>query len=575
MLKLAKFLKPYKGLIIAVLFFVFLQSFSNLYLPTLMSDIVDKGIVNQDIPYILRIGAIMLGITVVAVVFSILASFFSAKTATGFGRDVRKTMFSHVETFSLQEFDQIGAASLITRTTNDILQVQQVYVMILRIMIMAPMMCIGGIILAVSKDAMLSLVVIGAMPFLIVAILAVMRKGMPLFKLIQTKLDRMNLVLRERLTGIRVVRAFNRSEFEEGRFQQANRDLAETAIKVNKIMAVLMPIMMLILNFSTIAIIWFGSIRINHGHMQVGDLMAFIQYAMQIMFSLIMLSMIFVMVPRASASAQRIHEVLNVTPSIVERENDGQIKSAKGVLTFDNVTFSYPGAERPALTNISFIARPGQTTAIIGGTGSGKSTLLKLIERFYDIEEGHILLDGKDIQSLSLKDLREHMAYIPQKPAIFTGTIKENIKYSQEALTEDSIRRAASVAQATEFISRLEDGYDTVLTQGGTNLSGGQKQRIAVARALAKESHIYLFDDSFSALDYKTDALVRSALKEEMKEATVIIVAQRVSTIIDADQIIVLDEGKMSGIGNHKTLLQTCDVYKEIVSSQMKGEGIA
>ncbi|GGE40508.1 multidrug ABC transporter ATP-binding protein [Pullulanibacillus camelliae] len=577
MLALFKFFKPYKWFILAILIFTLLQALSNLYLPTLMSDIVDKGIVNNDISYIIKIGIYMLIISVIAAVFSIITSFLSAKTAIGFGRDVRNEMFSRVESFSLQEFDTIGTASIITRTTNDILQVQQVYMMIFRVMITAPMMCIGGIVMALSKDKMLSLVVIVAMPILFVIIWSIGKRGMPLFRAIQKRLDRMNLVLRERLTGIRVVRAFNRSDHEEKRFEKANHDLAASAIKVNKIMAMMMPSMMLILNLATIAIVWFGSIRIDHGHMQVGDLMAFIQYAMQIMFSLIMLSMMFVMVPRASASATRIQEVLTTEPSIIE---DGAVEaeqpiSRKEGITFQKVTFNYPGAEKPALADITFTARPGEVTAIIGGTGSGKSTLLKLIERFYDYQEGQITIGGREITQWPLKQLRSQIGYVPQKVALFSGTVNENIKFGKREVSDEEIRHVAQVAQASEFIARMKEGYETYLTQNASNLSGGQKQRLSIARALIRKPAIYLFDDSFSALDYKTDAALRSALVEETKEATMLIVAQRVSTVMHADQIIVLEDGHMVGIGTHEQLLNECSVYKEIVASQIKGEGIA
>ncbi|MBB2479046.1 ABC transporter ATP-binding protein [Bacillus sp. APMAM] len=575
MIRLFRHLKPYRLLIGLVIILVFLRSLSDLYLPSLMGDIVDKGVVRGDEPYILNIGGWMLLIAGIGAVCSIAASFYSSKVASSFGKNLRTKVFSHVESFSLNEFDQIGTASLITRTTNDINQVQQVLIMMLRMMVMAPLMCIGGIIMAVSRDAKLSLVLVVSLPVLFIAILLVQRKGIPLFKAMQKKLDKLNLVLRENLTGIRVIRSFNRIDYEKKRFEEANADLTQTAIKVNKIMATLMPVMMLIMNFSTIAIIWFGGIRIDHQNMQVGDLMAFIQYAMQIMFSLIMLSMMFIMIPRASVSAVRINEVLDIKPNIKDAENVQKATDKSGYIEFKNVTFSYPGAETPAISNISFKANPGKVTAIIGGTGSGKSTLISLIPRFYDVSSGEVLVDGVDVRSMSQEHLREKIGFVPQKAVLFTGTITDNISYGNEKATVEDVKHAAEIAQATEFISELKDGYDSVIAQGGTNVSGGQKQRLSIARALVRKPEIYIFDDSFSALDFKTDAKLRAELKKETGDSTVLIVAQRVSTVMDADQIIVLDQGKTAGIGTHKELMETCEVYREIVSSQLSEEEIA
>lgn len=576
MIKLFKYLKPFSVLIGIVLVLVFFQSLSDLYLPTLMADIVDTGIVHGDTPYIWRIGGFMLLIAALGTLCNIAASYCSSKIAAGFGKSLRSKVFSHVGNFSLQEFDKIGTASLITRTTNDITQVQQVIIMMLRMMVSAPMMCIGGIIMAVSKDATLSLVFVAIIPILALAIYLVASRGVPLFKAMQVKLDKLNLVQREGLTGIRVIRAFNRGDHEKARFNEANRDLTDTAIKVNKIMASMMPIMMLVLNFSSIAIIWFGGLRIDSGHMQVGNLMAFLQYAMQIMFSLIMVSMMFVMIPRASASAVRINEVLNMKPEIKDPAAPKMAGDAmRGVVEFERVSFSYPGAENAALTEISFRTKPGEVTAIIGGTGSGKSTLLNLIPRFYDIDSGSIRVDGVDVREMPQENLREKIGYVPQKAVLFTGTVAENIRYGKDDATDEEVRRAAETAQATEFIAKLPDGFDSVIAQGGTNVSGGQKQRLSIARALVRRPEIYLFDDSFSALDFKTDAKLRVALKPETSDASVIIVAQRASSVMDADRIIVLDEGSIAGIGNHKELMSTCSVYREIVSSQLSEEEIA
>lgn len=575
MLKLLRMLRPYWVLVLFVLLFVFLQSLSDLYLPTLLSDIVDKGVVQGDNPYIWRIGGFMLLIALGGGLCSIGASFLSAKSAGGFGRDLRSRVFSHVERYSLHEFDQIGTASLITRTTNDITQVQQVLMMMMRVMVMAPMMCFGGIIMALYKDATLSLVIIAIVPILALIIYAIVSRGVPLFKVMQTKIDKLNLVLRENLTGIRVIRSFNRTSHEQGRFNAANADLTDTSIKVNRIMASLMPTMMLVLNFASLAIVWFGGLRINSGHMEVGDLMAFIQYAWQIMFALIFASMMFVMIPRASASAARINEVLNMVPDINDPAASKPASAARGEIAFNNVSFHYPGAEMAALSNISFAASPGEVTAIIGGTGSGKSTLINLIPRFYDVTSGSITIGGVDVRELTQEKLRSMIGLVPQKAVLFTGTITDNIRFGKEDATDEEVRHAAVIAQAYDFVSQMNDGFNSPIAQGGTNVSGGQKQRLSIARALVRKPDIYLFDDSFSALDFKTDAKLREALRGETTNATVLIVAQRVSTVMDADRIIVLDDGQISAIGTHKELLQTSTVYREIVTSQLSEEEIA
>jgi len=560
-----------------VFLLVFLQSLSELYLPTLMADIVNIGIIKGDTGYIVKLGGFMLLITAAGVLFSIAASYYSSAIAAGFGKRIRSKLFAHVENFSLHEFDKIGTASLITRTTNDVTQVQQVLIMMLRMMVMAPMMCIGGIIMAVSKDATLSLVFVVVVPVLAGTIIFIGSKGVVLFKAMQIKIDKLNLVLREGLTGIRVIRSFNRTGFEQRRFDKANKDLTDTAIKVNKVMAFMMPMMILILNLSSIAILWFGSIRISNNDMQIGDLMAFLQYAMQILFSLIMVAMMFIMVPRASVSAVRINEVLGMKPDIQDAHDaaDDRSAGAGGAVEFRDVTFSYPGAEKPALSAISFTANSGETTAIIGGTGSGKSTLVNLIPRFYDVDSGHVLIDGLDVRSLAQQNLRAKIGYVPQQAVLFTGTISDNIRFGKEEAADEEVRYAAQVAQAASFIAEMPEGYDSIISQGGTNVSGGQKQRLSIARALVRKPDIYIFDDSFSALDFKTDSLLRAALKEETRHAAVLIVAQRVSTVIHADKIIVLDEGAIAGIGTHQQLMQTSSVYREIVSSQLSEEEIA
>lgn len=575
MMNLYRYLKPFTISIAAVLLLVFLQTLSELYLPTLMADIVDTGIVRGDTAYIMRIGGLMLLVAVGGTICSITVSYLSSRTAVGFGTNLRSRVFAQVESYSLHEFDKLGPATLITRTTNDITQVQMVTFMILRMMISAPLMIVGGIIMALSEDKVLTLVLLVVIPILVATIGIIAKKGIPLFRLMQVKLDKLNLVLRENLIGIRVIRAFDRINYETGRFEEANADLTDNAIKVNKIMAALMPVMMLVMNFTTIAIIWFGGIRIDNGDMQVGSLMAFIQYAMLIMFSLLMVSLMFIMIPRAAASAVRINQVLDTVPEIKDPEQPKAAQGKRGYVEFRDVSFSYPGAEQPALSNISFSAQPGEITAIIGGTGSGKSTLVNLIPRFYDIDKGNILVDGVDISEMSQKNLRAKIGLVPQKTVVFSGTITDNIKYGKDNSTDEEVKLAAETAQATEFVAGMEKGFDSVIAQGGTNISGGQKQRLSIARALIRRPEIYIFDDSFSALDFKTDARLRTALKREITDSTVFIIAQRVATVMDADRIIVLDDGQIAGMGKHKELIDTCEVYREIVYSQLSEEELA
>ncbi len=575
MIKLFRFLKPYRFSIAAVLVLIFFQALFELYLPTLMANIIDIGVVQGDTNYILRVGGLMLLVAAIGAVCTIIAANLSSKTAMGFGKILRGKVFSRVEEFSLNEFDKIGTASLITRTTNDITQIQMLVMVMLRMMVTAPMMFIGGIIMAVSQDAALARIIIVIIPVIVVGVAIVMKKSTPLFKVMQEKLDRVNRVLREGLTGIRVIRAFDRINYEKRRFNDANLDLTSTAIRVNRIMAGAMPLMMVAMNFMAIAVIWFGGIRVDQGSMQVGSLMAFIQYIMHIMFSLIMVSMMFVMIPRASASAVRINEVLDTVPEIKDAKEVKSDGTGRGHVEFKDVTFSYPGAERPVIRDISFVSRPGEVTAVIGGTGSGKSTLVNLILRFYDIDSGSILINGVDIRDMSQEDLRSKIGFIPQKAVLFSGTVADNIRYGKENATLEEVEWAAEIAQATEFITSMNDGFNSMVAQGGTNLSGGQKQRLSIARALVRRPEVYIFDDSFSALDFKTDAKLRAALERETMESTVIVVAQRVSTVMDADRIIVLDNGEIAGMGSHKDLLKTCNVYREIVMSQLSEEELA
>jgi ATP-binding cassette subfamily B protein len=484
----------------------------------------------------------------------------------------------------------VGTASLITRTTNDTTQVQQLLIMVLNMMITAPMLAIGGVILAIQQDASLAWILIAIVPIVALVIVLLITNAIPMFRTMQAKLDKLNLILNEGLSGVRVVRAFDRVEKEQKRFDSANVELTNVSIRVNRLIALMMPVMMLVLNVSSIAIIWFGSVRISNldaasGAAEVGSLIAFLQYAMQILFALMMLSMMFVMLPRAEASAKRISEVLAIEPEIKDTElaqgtgsTQGTIPTGddeRGYVEFQDVTFSYPGAEEPALSNISFSARPGEVTAIIGGTGAGKTSLVSLIPRFYDADSGHVLVDGIDVREMSQEHLRAKIGFVPQKAVLFSGTIRENLHYGKENASEEDMIHATEVAQATEFISGMPGGFAAVISQGGTNVSGGQKQRLSIARALVRKPEIYVFDDTFSALDFKTDARLRAALRKEILNATVLIVAQRVSTVMDADQIIVLEEGYIAGIGTHRALMQSCEVYREIVSSQLSAEEIA
>jgi len=575
MIRLYRFLKPYRLAIAGILILVLCQALTDLYLPTLMADIVDTGIVYGNTNYIWHTGGLMLLVSIGGGICAIAASFLSSQVSIGFGRIIRGKLFSHVENFSLHEFDKISTASMITRTTNDTTQVQNVTLIILRLMIYAPMVCIGGIIMALRQDVVLSWVIIAAMPVILISILLITSKGIPLFTIMQKKIDKLNLILDENLNGMRVIRAFDRSRHEIQRFDVANQDLTATALKANRIISLLMPIMMMIMNFSTIAIIWFGGIRINNGQMEVGSLIAFLQYAALIMFSMVMMSMMFVMIPRAAASATRINEVLDITPEINDPVEAAQPGEQRGYVEFQDVTFSYPGAEQPALENITFKAGPGEVTAIIGSTGAGKSTLVNLIPRFYDIDSGHVLVDGIDVREQKQDELRMKIGYVPQQAILFSGSINDNIHYGNAAASQEEVEHAAMVAQATDFITGMKEGFDSGISQGGTNVSGGQKQRLSIARALVRKPEVYIFDDSFSALDFKTDARLRAALKDETTTATVFIVAQRVSTVMDADRIIVLDDGKVAGIGTHHELMATCEVYSEIVSSQLSAEEIA
>ncbi len=577
MLKLFRLIKPYRAYVAIVLVLALAQSIGFLLLPRLMSDIVDKGIVRGDQRAILETGGLMLLMSSVGTLCAIAGSYYSSKVATGFGRILRGEIFARVEHFSIHQFDRFGSASLVTRTTNDTTQVQQMLVMMLTMVITAPMMAIGGVILALSQDTQLAWVLIAVMPVMALMFGLIMRGAVPLSQAMQIKIDRLNLVLGEGLSGVRVIRAFDRGAHQRERFDQANLDLTNTSIAVNRLIAFLMPALIVMLNLTSVAIIWFGSHRIDQGLMQVGAMIASLQYAMQILFAVFMVTAMFVMLPRASASAARINEVLDDTPEIVDPAQPMQPQrvATPGHVEFQNVTFQYPGAEEAALTGVSFTAHPGELTAIIGGTGSGKSTLAGLIPRFYDVNQGRVLVDGVDVRDMTQADLRARIGFVPQKAVLFTGTVAANIRYGREDASDEEVRHAATVAQAVEFIDAMPEQFGSPISQGGINLSGGQKQRLSIARAIVRKPDIYVFDDSFSALDFATDARLRAALRSETANATVFVVAQRISTVINADRIVVLDNGRVVGIGTHAQLLEQSEIYREIVTSQVSLEEVA
>jgi ATP-binding cassette subfamily B protein len=577
MLKLFRLIKPYRAYVAIVLVLALAQSIGFLLLPRLMSDIVDKGIVRGDQRAILQTGGLMLLMSSVGTLCAIAGSYYSSKVATGFGRILRGEIFARVEHFSIHQFDRFGSASLVTRTTNDTTQVQQMLVMMLTMVITAPMMAIGGVILALSQDTQLAWVLIAVMPVMALMFGLIMRGAVPLSQAMQIKIDRLNLVLGEGLSGVRVIRAFDRGAHQRERFDQANLDLTNTSIAVNRLIAFLMPALIVMLNLTSVAIIWFGSHRIDQGLMQVGAMIASLQYAMQILFAVFMVTAMFVMLPRASASAARINEVLDDTPEIVDLAQPVQPQrvASPGHVEFQNVTFQYPGAEEAALTGVSFTAHPGELTAIIGGTGCGKSTLAGLIPRFYDVNQGRVLVDGVDVRDMTQADLRARIGFVPQKAVLFTGTVAANIRYGREDASDEEVRHAATVAQAVEFIDAMPEQFGSPISQGGINLSGGQKQRLSIARAIVRKPDIYVFDDSFSALDFATDARLRAALRSEITNATVFVVAQRISTVINADRIVVLDNGRVVGIGTHTQLLEQSEIYREIVTSQVSLEEVA
>ena len=561
-------LGPFKWLLVGIVFFQFLQTLGTLFLPTLNADIIDKGIANQDTPYIWRMGGVMLVITLFQVCFAAVAVYFSAKMSMGFGRDVRADLFQKVTGFSTQEVGQIGAPSLITRVTNDVQQVQMVLLMAATLMVAAPIMAIGGIILALRQDAGLSALLLVSVPALVIGVGLVLVRLVPQFRAMQERLDVVNGVLREQLMGIRVVRAFVREPFEGLRFGGANADLTETSLKAGQYMAFMFPFVMVVLNLSSVGAVWLGGSRIGAGDLQVGQLIAFLSYLIQILMSVMMATFMAVMVPRAAVSADRIQEVLDTPSSIAIPDQPVEALGRRGSLELRNVGFGYPGADSPVLEGITLNASPGQTTAIIGSTGSGKTTRLNRIPRFYDATEGEVLVDGENVREIVPELLWSRIGMVPQKPYLFSGTVASNLRFGDADATDDQLWEALEVAQAKDFVSEMDGGLDARIAQGGSNVSGGQRQRLAIARALVRKPGIYLFDDSFSALDLATDAHLRAALVPWTRDATVIVVGQRVSSIRSADQILVLEDGHQVGLGTHEQLIETCPTYLEIVESQ-------
>lgn len=574
MKKVFECLKPYIPFMLLGILFTFGQAMCNLYLPNLMSDIVNNGIVGQDLNEVYRYGMYMLLVTLGFMLCAIISVFIASRVSSGFGAKLRKSIYSKVQSYSLHEYKKMSTSSLITRTTNDVMQVQQLTLMSMRMMINAPIMCIGGIIMAVSKNLKLSLLFVVVIPILFVIILMLAKKILPLFTALQTKTDRLNQVIREKLNGVRVIRAFGTGEYERKRYDMANKDIYDVSLKAGYKMAILMPLVMFVINFSSVMLVWSGSSLIDQNLIQIGDMMAFMQYAIQVLFSILAVTMLFVMIPRAIVSIKRINEVLELESSVKDSGKDityDDIKE-KGKIEFIDATFQYADGDEPVLSDMNFTINKGETVAILGVTGSGKTTLLNLIMRFYDTTGGKIKIGGKDIKDIPIHVLRDMIGYVPQKAVLFSGTIKENIKYGKEDATDEEVKEAATIAQSIDFINETEGKFDAKVAQGGTNFSGGQKQRLSIARAIVKKPDIYLFDDSFSALDFQTDQKLREALNKNVKGATVIIVAQRVSTVLNADKILFLENGKIIAQGTHKELFENCKSYRDVVLSQITEE---
>ncbi len=572
---LRDFLRPYKRNIYLVLLLLLIQAIANLYLPRLNADLINNGVAKGDLGYIWRIGAIMLGASALIMAASIWIAYLASKISMAFGRDLRSGVFGAVERFSARELNKFGAPSLITRNTNDVQQVQMVLFMGLTMMVAAPITGIGAVVMALRTNVKLSGLLLFVVPVMGIMIFLLLRRIVPLFRVLQVKIDRINLVLREQISGIRVIRAFVKTKFEEERFAETNTDLMNTSLSVTRTFAIMFPSLMLIMNLSSVAVIYFGGKLVDTGSMPIGNLTAFLAYIMQILGSVMMAIMMSLMIPRAAASAERIEEVLDTESSVVDTLDPQVPEKRLGLVEFKGVEFRYPGAEQPVLSDISFTAKPGQVTAIVGSTGSGKSTLLNLIPRFIDVTEGSILMDGIDVRDQSLEGIWSEIGLVPQRAFLFGGTVADNLRYGDKNATDEELWAALETAQAKDFIDELPEKLEARVAQGGTNFSGGQRQRLSIARAIIRKPKIFLLDDSFSALDYTTDAKLRAALEEQNKTTTTIVVAQRVSTILQADQIIVLDYGKIVGVGTHHELMKSCDIYKEIVFSQLSPDEAA
>ncbi|MFD7614356.1 ABC transporter ATP-binding protein [Streptomyces sp. NPDC059828] len=566
---LRTFLRPYTKPLALLVALQLLQTSATLYLPTLNADIIDNGVIKGDTGYILTFGALMVGVSVVQVLGNIGAVYFGARTASALGRDVRAAVFARVQAFSAREVGHFGAPSLITRTTNDVQQVQMLVLMSFTLMVSAPIMCVGGIALALALDVPLSAVLLAVVPVLGISVMLIVKRMRPLFRTMQERLDTVNRVLREQITGNRVIRAFVRDPYEQERFRGANTELTDVALSTGRLMALMFPTVMTVVNVSSIAVVWFGAQRIDSGGMEIGALTAFLAYLMQIVMAVMMATFMFMMVPRAEVCAERIQEVLDTESSVVPPADPVQELEGRGHLEVRGAQFRYPGAEEPVLVDVGLVARPGETTAIIGSTGSGKSTLLGLVPRLFDVTGGEVLVDGVDVRQLDPALMARTVGLVPQKPYLFSGTVATNLRYGNPGATDEELWQALEVAQAAEFVRALDGGLNAPIAQGGTNVSGGQRQRLAIARTLVQRPEIYLFDDSFSALDYATDAALRGALALETADATVVIVAQRVSTIRGADRIVVLDEGRVVGAGRHHELMESNETYREIVLSQL------
>ena len=572
---LKTYLRPYAGTVVVVVILLLIQSIANLYLPNLTADIINNGVAKGDVGYIWRIGGVMLALAVVVGILAIVAVYFSSRVSMSLGRDLRRAVFERVQQFSALEMNRFGTPSLITRNTNDVQQVQIFVQLALTLLVIAPIMAIGGVILALREDVTLSAVLIVSVPLMVAVIGILIIFAVPLFQSLQVKIDRINQVLREQITGVRVIRAFNRTAHEKDRFETANADLTGTALRVNRMFAVALPALLAIMNLSSVAVVWFGGHLIDSGQMPVGNLIAFLAYILQIFFAIMLATFMVIFVPRAAASSARLEEVIRTEPSIADPVNPVEPASTTGTVEFRGVTFGYPGGEKPVLHELSFQLRPGATTAIIGGTGSGKTTLINLVPRFYDVTAGGVLVNDVDVREQKLDTLWRNIGLVPQQAYLFRGTIADNLRFGNDAATEADLWHALEVAQARDFVAAMPDKLEATVDQGGTNLSGGQRQRLAIARALVKRPPVYLFDDCFSALDAGTDARLRSALKVEANDATVVIVAQRVSTILHADRIIVLDAGRIVGMGTHQELMSTTEAYREIVASQLGEEAVA